>query len=108
MSVSIPALKHLTHLSLSGESRGGSELSQVVVEVEADGRGEEVTVHAAPVKLLVLVRHAVFTQRLAHVQGGSVMLPGVAGCMRVVAQVPLQDLSQRFLCAHLNKIRGDK
>lgn len=76
------------------------EFSEVVVEIQTYGWREEVTRWASAVKL-ILFRDAVFTQGLAHVQIYAIVLPGVACCMGIVAQVSLENLIQSLLRANL-------
>lgn len=65
--------------------------------MEEDGGGECVSVQTQLFELEVIVWDIVLTQRLVHVQDGTVIFPGVAAGMRVVSQVALQDLVQSLL-----------
>lgn len=69
-----------------------SKFSEVIIEVQTDGWSEEVTIYPTKVQFLIFIRNPIFTQSFTHVQIDTVVLPGVAGCMRVVAQVTLQNL----------------
>lgn len=74
-----------------------SSFREVIVEVEQDGGGEQVWVQSELLELAVVVEDVVLAERPAHVQNGSVMFPGVAAGVTVVAQVTLEDLSQSLL-----------
>lgn len=67
----------------------GSKFSEVIIEIEANRLGEEITVHATAVEVLILVRNAILTQGLTHVQVDTAVFPGVASCMGVVVEVAL-------------------
>ena len=74
-----------------------SSLCEVIVEEEEDSGSEQVSVQPQLVQLFVVVMDTVVAERLAHVEHGSFILPGVAVSMSVVAQVALQDLVQSLL-----------
>ena len=80
-----------------------SQLGEVVVEVQADGGGEEVPVQPAAVHVGVLVRDPVLPQGAVHEERGARVLPGVAAGVRVVAHVAMQHLLQRLLRTHLGE-----
>lgn len=67
------------------------EFSEVVVKIQTNGWREEVTVWASAVKL-VLLRDAIFTKGLTHVQIYTTVLPGVACGMGIVEQVSVENL----------------
>lgn len=69
-----------------------SKFSEVIIEVQTYGWSEEVTIHPTTVQFLIFIRNPIFTQGFTHVQIDAVVLPGVAGCMGVVAQVTVQNL----------------
>lgn len=66
-----------------------SALSEVIIEVQQDSRGELVRVQSELLELLVLVQNIVLAECAAHIQDNSVVFPGVAAGMSVVAQVTL-------------------
>lgn len=78
-----------------------SALSEVIIEVQQDSRGKLVRVQSELLELLVLVQDIVLAECAGHIQDNSVVFPGVAAGMSVVAQVTLQDLCQRLLRTHL-------
>lgn len=78
-----------------------SALSEVIIEVQQDSRGKLVRVQSELLELLVLVKDVVVAECAAHIQDNSVVFPGVAAGMSVVAQVTLQDLWQCLLRTHL-------
>lgn len=82
---------------LSSDTLMRSSLGEVIVEVEQDSGGEQVWVQSEVLGLAVIVEDIVLAERPAHVQTGSVMFPGIAAGVTVVAQVTLEDLSQSLL-----------
>lgn len=78
-----------------------SALSEVIIKVQQDSRGKLVRVQSELLELLVLVQDIVLAECAGHIQDNSVVFPGVAAGMSVVAQVTLQDLCQRLLRTHL-------
>lgn len=66
-----------------------SALSEVIIEVQQDSGGELVRVQSELLELLVLVQDVVLAKCAAHIQDNSVVFPGVAAGMSVVAQVTL-------------------
>lgn len=63
---------------------GGSKLCEVIIKVQAYGFSEKVTVHATLVELLILIKKAILTQSLSHVQVYMVVFPGVTGSVGVI------------------------
>lgn len=61
-----------------------SKLCEVIIEVQTYRFGEKVMVHTTLVEFLILIKEAVLTQSLSHVQVYMVVFPGVTGSMGVI------------------------
>mmetsp|Transcript_3499 Transcript_3499/g.10861 ORF Transcript_3499/g.10861 Transcript_3499/m.10861 type:complete len:225 (-) Transcript_3499:33-707(-) len=77
--------------------------SEVVVEVQVNGRNVEIRRKTESLELVGLIADSVLIECLRHVQHPCLRvdpLPRVARRMRVDGQVPVEDLLQRFLRTH--------
>ena len=87
--------------SLLASSPSPLRLCQVVVEVKMDGGQVDRVIDAEFVEVVVVVGDPVCLQGFVHFESGPVVLPRVAGGVRIEDDVTTQDLFHRLLTAHL-------